>query len=173
MAQLGLVFLILICALVACTPKESKPEDAPKSSQVTAESAWTPTSDCLSCHTDIAKSSSQTESLYLPHSGQPCTVCHADADGKLAEVHEEMTSTSQPAKLLNTKVDKSSCLSAGCHTSYKVLGELTSGYDGEYNPHDSHNGQLECTSCHDTHGSQSTLFCGACHPDMKTPESWK
>lgn len=61
-----------------------------------------------------------------------------------------------------------------CHVSYEKLAERTVNYDPATgrNPHDSHNGELDCMTCHKVH-QQSELYCVQCHSDMKIPEGWK
>lgn len=63
------------------------------------------------------------------------------------------------------------CLASGCHEQNEIV-EATEDYGGNvgYNPHQSHNGTLECGSCHSMHG-ESTLYCSSCH-DMGTPDGW-
>jgi len=60
----------------------------------------------------------------------------------------------------------------GCHASYQAVAAKTVHYDGWYNPHVSHYGELECYQCHRVHRA-SELFCTRCHLDMKLPPSWK
>lgn len=49
----------------------------------------------------------------------------------------------------------------------------TEGFQGtSRNPHDSHQGMLDCYSCHFMHG-KSTLYCQKCHSDVTVPDSWK
>lgn len=56
-----------------------------------------------------------------------------------------------------------------CHGSYEEIAEATKPAEPDpedpesyANPHDSHMGQLDCTSCHKTH-SPSELVCAECH----------
>ncbi|MFC1531789.1 cytochrome c3 family protein [Thermodesulfobacteriota bacterium] len=60
------------------------------------------------------------------------------------------------------------CLS--CHYSYeKIAKETVSEEFPDINPHDSHNGEIECTSCHHLHQT-SQLYCLECHDfDIKVP----
>jgi hypothetical protein len=54
-----------------------------------------------------------------------------------------------------------------CHEHYGALAELTSGSD--FNPHDSHWGELECSVCHGMH-RESVDYCDQCHQtDMQVP----
>lgn len=47
-----------------------------------------------------------------------------------------------------------------CHISYEHMAASTDFL--ERNPHDSHNGQLECKTCHVSHGDQID-YCSTCH----------
>ncbi len=61
-------------------------------------------------------------------------------------------------ELLPVAYDDDMCLQ--CHISYEHVANST---DFLYrNPHDSHNGQLECKTCHVSHGDQID-YCGTCH----------
>lgn len=59
-----------------------------------------------------------------------------------------------------------------CHNmdEAKAATEDFEGNQGA-NPHDSHVGELECSSCHSSHGA-STLYCGNCH-SFTLPEGWE
>ena len=67
------------------------------------------------------------------------------------------------------------CTQCHEHGSYKQVIELSKGLEEELgrNPHDSHNGELECNTCHRVH-APSTLFCVQCH-SVPTPQKgvWK
>ncbi len=53
------------------------------------------------------------------------------------------------------------------------IQEATVGYQGTArNPHDSHQGMLECYSCHFMH-DDSTMYCQKCHSDITMPDEWK
>jgi len=61
-------------------------------------------------------------------------------------------------KLLPVKFNNDMCLK--CHISYDFVAKQTDFL--EKNPHDSHNGQLPCNTCHVSHGKQID-FCAQCH----------
>ncbi|MDR2381440.1 MAG: cytochrome c3 family protein [Bifidobacteriaceae bacterium] len=64
------------------------------------------------------------------------------------------------------------CLREGCHVEAESLEELKVVLaDQHRNPHDSHNGTLDCTVCHQTH-QQSVMWCTQCHADAVVPEGW-
>ena len=61
-------------------------------------------------------------------------------------------------KLLKVQYDDQMCLD--CHISYAFMGRAT-----DYlfrNPHNNHNGELECRACHMSHEAQID-FCSSCH----------
>jgi fumarate reductase flavoprotein subunit len=64
-------------------------------------------------------------------------------------------------------VDWAECME--CHGEYAELGARTQSF-GEWNPHDNHPGETDCTLCHMGH-TNSSLFCATCHnnldPEMK------
>ncbi len=80
-------------------------------------------------------------SLYQRHvsAGLTCASCHKE---------------SPPS----TPVSTATCLS--CHGPYKALAART--VNATPNPHDSHQGQLPCESCHHIH-MPSVNFCAQCH----------
>jgi hypothetical protein len=55
------------------------------------------------------------------------------------------------------------------HTSYDQVIQLTAGL--ELNPHDSHLGELECSTCHKMHGP-SEDYCAQCHGAVATGPGW-
>jgi hypothetical protein len=64
------------------------------------------------------------------------------------------------------------CLRPECHegvTSLDDLKALTA--DQHRNPHNSHQGNQDCSNCHQTH-EQSVLMCTQCHNDAELPEGW-
>jgi hypothetical protein len=64
------------------------------------------------------------------------------------------------------------CLRSGCHDNNDIIKALENwGGDEGVNPHDSHQGQLDCYNCHSVH-HQSVMFCDECH-SWKVPDGWK
>lgn len=47
-----------------------------------------------------------------------------------------------------------------CHESYEAIAKRTSKLTP--NPHESHKGDVECASCHSSHG-RGKLMCNNCH----------
>ena len=63
------------------------------------------------------------------------------------------------------KVPAEKCLD--CHGGYDKVAELTQKVSP--NPHESHNGNLPCESCHHAHKA-SENYCSACHHfDFQVP----
>ncbi len=68
----------------------------------------------------------------------------------------------------------------GCHDDgdaktgrdWDAIVEATADWGGDLgvNPHSSHNGMLDCGTCHSVHGVQ-TLYCNDCHY-MDLPQGW-
>lgn len=59
---------------------------------------------------------------------------------------------------------KEECLQCHEHGSYQQLSEITAHFEPLIgaNPHDSHNGELECHLCHKMH-RESEDYCAQCH----------
>ena len=95
-------------------------------------------------------SSLVSESPYIDKShvdsGLTCESCH----GPLPEADQ----TPEPP-------ETEKCLS--CHGGdYKSLGKVTQEKWGDRNPHKSHQGELDCSSCHKVHDSFE-FYCSICH----------
>lgn len=65
-------------------------------------------------------------------------------------------------KLLPVTYGNEICLK--CHISYEHVSDETDYLDK--NPHESHNGQLPCKTCHVSHGEQID-YCSQCHDNGK------
>lgn len=113
-----------------------------------------------------------------------CVTCHTDGIGTqisegIAWVTGNYTQPLQPLVMTAKKPTDvhqrdgvATCLVSGCHEGISSLADLkaaTSG--GKRNPHDSHNGDQDCTLCHQTH-EQSMNSCTQCHTDAEVPEGW-
>jgi len=79
--------------------------------------------------------------------GLMCAACHTE---------------SPPAEQPDTAV----C--TNCHGNYAQIAAKTAS--DQPNPHDSHLGDIACTSCHQVHQASQT-YCAKCHKNfnMKTP----
>jgi flagellar basal body-associated protein FliL len=64
------------------------------------------------------------------------------------------------------------CLREGCHTGITSVDDLKAATaDQARNPHSSHLGNQDCSSCHQTH-EQSVMLCSQCHTDAVVPDGW-
>ena len=113
---------------------------------------------CLDCHP--ASTGEQIKEVGMTIDGD-YTI---DTDGKL--VIEDG----------HYNADKEFCLQ--CHDYDKVIqatanynGGKHDGASGTFNPHASHQGDLECGTCHSVHGT-SKLYCTSCH-NAEVPEGWE
>ncbi|WP_172623384.1 cytochrome c3 family protein [Arabiibacter massiliensis] len=84
-------------------------------------------------------------------------VQHASSNMKCAACHDE----EDPAQGVDA-VSSEKCLS--CHGSREKVAERTAGIGEGVNPHDNfhYDMQLECTTCHKSHG-ESVNLCSSCH----------
>ncbi|MDR2453672.1 MAG: cytochrome c3 family protein [Bifidobacteriaceae bacterium] len=116
--------------------------------------------------------------------GIVCLTCHDDGigeqlregwhwvTGSYSYPLEGITLTAKEPKVEGERSGVEFCLREGCHVGVETLEELKDVLsDQKRNPHDSHNGTLDCTECHRTH-EQSVLWCTQCHADAQLPEGW-
>lgn len=87
-----------------------------------------------------AAAQAQTMTVKPPHNTLACNVCHVNGTAQ-APVKE-------------------TCLS--CHGPFAALAAKTEKLNPAFNPHNSHRGQEDCTTCHGVH-RQSALACNDCH----------
>ncbi len=109
-------------------------------------------------------------------SGLTCLQCHeAKIDEQVGEATAWVSggyTTDENGYIVDDSVHIATtdfCLQ--CHNKDDIVA-ATADYNGNvgYNPHESHNGTLECGDCHSMHGT-STLYCNSCH-DLGTPDGW-
>lgn len=111
-----------------------------------------------------------------------CLTCHDDGlDTQISEgiswisgnytLPLELTMTlKEPQK--HQRSAQAMCLRSGCHDGIESLEDLkASTADLKRNVHDSHNGDQDCTNCHQTH-EQSVVQCTQCHSDAEVPDGW-
>jgi cytochrome c nitrite reductase small subunit len=124
---------------------------------------------CETCHIMDAYVESWQESDYGAYAhaieGVTCLECH---EPTLQQQVDELVVYMRgdfDVPLAQIRYPMSECLE--CHEDYATLAELTSG--GEFNPHDSHWGELECGTCHHMHAA-SVDYCDQCHQtNMQVP----
>lgn len=80
----------------------------------------------------------------------PLNDAHATRNLECADCHD----TDKPTKRARMKA----CF--GCHKNYEAIAKLTSAK--QPNPHESHQGELECYQCHRPH-KKDQLYCNQCH----------
>ncbi len=121
---------------------------------------------CGTCHIMQANVTSYLTSSNLDHvheqAGVQCKDCHdypltAEITSGIHFVTGNYQTTSTGA-LTPRKFDDAMCLK--CHISYQHVAQLTDFLPR--NPHDSHNGQMPCNTCHVSHGAQID-YCSGCH----------
>jgi len=116
---------------------------------------------CTACH--IMKpyyESWQNSSLLAnKHSteGVTCHQCHESSLSIQAEEGLKFVTGDYKTPLDKREFSKDMCLE--CHNFDEVKAKTN--FDGT-NPHDSHNGELECNTCHSMH-QQSNAMCAECH----------
>lgn len=76
------------------------------------------------------------------HAQIPCTTCHTQMTPTVA-----IPTTAQCQQ---------------CHGNFAQLAQKTAKLNPRFNPHDSHMGAVDCTTCHAMH-KQSNLMCNDCH----------
>jgi cytochrome c nitrite reductase small subunit len=126
---------------------------------------WAPDMDCSACHVmdTYFASLEDTNLLAYAHAqeGLECLDCHELET--VEQVHEEAV----PGKrIIGKTVEMQFCFDchvANEHTSYEQIIELTADLEEEVgaNPHDSHDGELQCRVCHRMH-TESKDYC-QCH----------
>jgi len=115
--------------------------------------------------------------------GIVCLTCHDDGiDAQIQEGLSWLTGNyTLPLQLTITVREPNQphqrngitfCLREGCHEGISSLDDLKeSTADQTRNPHESHNGDMNCSVCHQMH-QQSVSFCTQCHADALVPDGW-
>lgn len=121
---------------------------------------------CATCHIMEPNVTSYLSSNDLDNihyqAGVQCKECHdypveAEITSGIKYVLGNYTVDAE-GKLLPVTYDNDLCLQ--CHISYDHVATSTDFL--AKNPHNSHNGQLPCKTCHVSHGDQID-FCSSCH----------
>lgn len=101
-------------------------------------------------------------SWHATNEGTTCLDCHqATLSTQLTELQSQLAGDTDNLGLSDRYyTDNDTCLT--CHgDTYDSLAEKTASL-GEYNPHNSPHGQLNCNECHKGHSEQVNT-CGECH----------
>jgi hypothetical protein len=117
---------------------------------------------CASCHAMDPYVASTTNPTRLAavhtRAAVTCQACHEQDTGQLVSEIVSNLSIKDSTPIDSIKFDTQACLN--CHGTYAQLAARTRNL--ERNPHDSHQGQLDCRSCHQAH-VESIYVCGQCH----------
>jgi len=121
---------------------------------------------CATCHIMEPNVTSYLTSNDLDNvhyqAGVACKECHdypldAEITSGVKYLIGDYT-VDEEGKLLPVTYDNDICLK--CHISYEHVAASTDFL--ARNPHDSHNGQLPCKTCHVSHSDQID-YCSQCH----------
>ena len=116
---------------------------------------------CTLCHNMQPMYDSYHDSNLLANyhakTGVTCHDCHESSIAIQAEEGIKYITGNFETPMKTREFSKDMCLK--CHDSEKIKPRTNFG---ESNPHDSHNGELECNLCHKMH-EPSTVFCDQCH----------
>jgi hypothetical protein len=121
---------------------------------------------CATCHIMQPNVTSYLTSNNLDYvhqqAGVQCKNCHDyPLSAEISSGIDFLTGNYTVDKSGNLKVVKfSDAMCTKCHISAQHVAQLTSFL--AKNPHESHNGQLPCNTCHVSHGQQID-YCGQCH----------
>jgi len=121
---------------------------------------------CGACHVMQPNVTSFLTSTNLDHvhqqAGVQCKDCHDyPLSAEIKSGINFLTGNYTVDKSGNLQAVKfSDALCTKCHISAQHVATLTDFL--AKNPHDSHNGQLPCNTCHVSHGKQID-YCGQCH----------
>lgn len=121
---------------------------------------------CATCHVMDKNVSSYLESNDLDNihnqANVECKECHDyPVSAEIASGIKFVTgnyTVGTDGELVPVKYDNEMCLQ--CHISYDFVADSTDYL--KRNPHRSHQGELDCNTCHVSHGEQID-FCSTCH----------
>lgn len=129
---------------------------------------------CSTCHImkpyyESWKSSTLLASKHAK-AGVTCHDCHKASFTTQVEEGVKYITGDYTTPLKKREFPKEFCLK--CHNDFESIKAKTNFEDS--NPHDSHNGEQECSLCHRMH-QKSTVMCSQCHQFEwidKLDESW-
>lgn len=116
---------------------------------------------CSSCHIMEPYYESWNDSNLLANKhaaeGEECHDCHEPDFVTQVEEGIKYVTGSYEDPLKKREFSKESCLECHDYESVKAATDY-----GDSNPHDSHNGEMECYTCHNMH-QKSEVMCAQCH----------
>jgi len=128
---------------------------------MTVEKASANPAFCNLCHNMKPMYNSYNDSNLLAHAhkqaGVSCHDCHESSIPVQMEEGVKYITGDFETPMKTREFSKEMCLK--CHNYNEVKAKTNFE---ESNPHDSHNGDLECFKCHKMHES-SNVFCAKCH----------
>jgi Nitrate/TMAO reductases, membrane-bound tetraheme cytochrome c subunit len=131
---------------------------------------------CTICHNMQPYYDSWKDSNLLANkhaaAGVTCHQCHESNISIQAEEGFKYITGDYKTPMDTRKFQNEFCLK--CHTDFDSIKAKTNFADS--NPHDSHNGEMDCFQCHSMHQT-SKVFCQQCHFNFKwykdLPDYWK
>lgn len=184
LAALAVAAAIIIAA--GCSPQGGEPKatEGPNPAEQTAAaepaSDWSLATDCATCHSAEAATTTEASlgaGVHATTAGTNCVTCHND-EAALATVHQGADGTgAMPKKLRKTTVEAQTCQAAGCHDlSAEELGaltaditDLTDSKGTTVNPHEvmgltAGHSDIACSDCHGMHRETVAAdTCVGCH----------
>ena len=184
LAALAVVAAIIIAA--GCSPQGGEPKatEGPNPAEQTtaAEPAsdWSLATDCATCHSAEAATTTEASlgaGVHATTAGTDCATC-PPVEGALATGHPGADGPGAiHKKLPNTTVEAQTCPAAGCHDlSAEELGaltaditDLTDSKGTTVNPHEvmgltAGHGDIACSDCHGMHRETVAAdTCVGCH----------
>ena len=131
---------------------------------------------CATCHQEYQETyvdaDAGLEDNFHHQQGVSCQACHTRSLGESVVEAANFITGNYYYPFTETELSMEKCFQ--CHVSYQdVIDNTRDTFEEEFgrNPHDSHNGELNCGKCHNMHRN-SVLFCSKCH-DVPIPEGWK
>ncbi len=118
---------------------------------------------CSSCHLMQPYYDSYHDSVLLANKhAEADLVCHDCHESSIAIQVEEgwkFITGDYQVPLEKREFSKDFCLE--CHDDFDTAVKTATNFE-DSNPHDSHNGELECNVCHSMH-QESKVLCSECH----------
>ncbi len=118
---------------------------------------------CAACHIMQSYYDSYHDSDLLANKHAEadlvCHDCHESSIAIQAEEGFKFITGNYQVPLEKREFSREFCLE--CHDDFDTMVKAATNFE-ESNPHDSHNGEMECTVCHNMH-QESEVLCSECH----------